>query len=200
MLGRFRRLDLVCDLDGIVVDLANSWLGVYNRAHGDSVTVHDLKSWEMADNVKAGHKVYDYLSTPSLFLDAEPLPGSIEALRALHEKGHTIHIVTAPAKASQTAADKLEWCRRHLPFLKRQQITTSHQKERILTDVFIDDSPENIRKHAAIWPHTKRIGIAWPYNEVVKDLMHVRADSYVDTKAAWATLLEAIDEFAHTKT
>jgi hypothetical protein len=112
-------------------------------------------------------------------------------LKLLDER-HDVHIISAASKNAQTAADKLEWCHKHLPFLRRQQITISHQKHRFLTDVFIDDAPPNIREHAKMQPNALRIGIAWPFNAEVADLMHLRAESYKDTVAAWAKMVQFI--------
>ena len=193
-----RNLHITVDLDGIVADLATAWLDLYNEEHGHGAVLSDLRHWDTHLNVKIGDKIYDYLSTPGLFLRLNPLPGAIESLEHIQDQGHEVHIVTAATEESQTAADKVEWCKRYLPFIPRQLITTSHQKHRVLTDVFIDDSPKNQRLHAAMQPRAVRMGIAWPYNEEVAKIMDIRAESYEDTKRAWELIVEAVDRVSRT--
>lgn len=196
---RRAKLSIAVDLDGIVADLAKRWLELYNAEFGHGVVLEDLKSWDMHENVKIGQEIYKYLNAPNLYVELEPMAGAVEALQLLKvDRGHSIHIISSPSKAPQTAADKLTWCKARLPFLKRQDITLSHQKDRFITDVFIDDSPSNIKKHVVTQPKAKRLGIAWPYNECVKDLMDLRAESFRDPLRAWAHMVEFIDKFAES--
>lgn len=197
MRSSFRKLEISVDLDAITADLYKEWLRLYNEEHKAALTVHDLKCFEMHQNVEIGNKIYDYLQTPGLYLRLEPLRGAVEALRLLHDSGHDIHIITADSETPQTAADKVTWCRSWLGFLDRKQVTISHQKHRFLTDVFIDDAPHNIQAHAKRQPEAYRMAIAWPYNKCVEELLHVRAQSYEDPLGAWATIVGAIDKIAH---
>jgi 5'(3')-deoxyribonucleotidase len=190
-------LEISVDLDGITADLHKEWLRLYNVEHGASCTLHDLKHYDMHKNVEIGHKIYDYLATPGLYLKLDPLPGAVEALKRLQARGHDVHIITADSKNPQTAADKITWCRQHLGFLNRKQVTISHQKHRFLSDVFIDDAPPNLEEHAQRQPNVYRMGITWPYNECVKQFMHVRAPSYENTLGAWSLILDAIEKVAH---
>jgi 5'(3')-deoxyribonucleotidase len=189
-----RHLDIAVDLDGIVSDLHSRWLELYNYDYGLSVGLEDLKHWDMQKNVSRDHDIYKYLGYEGLYLHLDPLTGACESLFKLHEEGHRIHIISAPSKDEQTAADKLTWCSKHLPFIRRQFLTLSHQKHRFLSDVFVDDSPNNIRDHAREQPTAVRLGIAWPYNYDVKNLMHLRAESYRDTKTAWGEMVDFIDK------
>ena len=193
---RRRKLHIAVDLDGIVADLHKAWLDLYNAEHGHGTVVEDLKHWDMHANVQIGQEIYKYLEHPGLYLGLQPLPGALDSLAELHDEGHQIHIISAASKSEQTAADKLVWCREHLPFVRRQFLTISHQKHRFVSDVFIDDSPNNIRQHARDQPGGVRLGIAWPYNEEVKDLMNLRAESYQDTRMAWAQMVDFIDAMA----
>ena len=192
-----KKLIIAVDLDGIVADLHHEWLRLYNEEHNHGTQLHDLKSWDMHHNVEIGHKIYNYLADPGLYLRLKPLAGAVEALADFHEFGHDVQIITAASKTPQSAADKYTWCKQHLPFLDRKQITISHQKHRFVSDVFIDDSPVNMRDHAKAQPGTIRMGIAWPYNEAAKEVMHVRAESYRDPLGAWAIMYEAVNRLAN---
>lgn len=190
-----RSLSISIDLDGIVVDLYSTWLRLYNDDYGHGATIEDLVRWEMHECVKIGHDIYKYLDRPDLYVHLEPLPGAIEAVRKLQEDGHDVHIISSPAKHTQTASDKLTWCQHHLPFLKRQQITLSHQKHRFMTDVFIDDSLPNQKKHLAHQPTALRLAIAYPHNAEGAAIM-TRVESFRDTATAWKTIVELIEQKA----
>jgi 5'(3')-deoxyribonucleotidase len=190
-----RLLSIAVDLDGIVVDLYTRWLELYNDEFGHGATVEDIVCWDMAKCVKIGNEIFKYLSHPNLYVDLEPLPGAIEALKELDARGHEVHIITASAHDEQTAADKLTWCKNRLTFMRRHRLTISHQKHRFLTDVFIDDSTENQQKHKALQPNTLRLGIAWPHNRDGASAM-VRVESYRDTASAWKEILEHVERFA----
>jgi hypothetical protein len=40
------------------------------------------------------------------------------------------------------------------------------------------------------------MGIAWPYNTGVADLMYLRAESHRDPLGAWAQMVESIDKLS----
>lgn len=191
-----KKLTIAVDLDSTVADLWAEWLGLYQEEYDEVVSVADMKSWDAEDNVKIGHEIYKYLEDPFLYRRLYPYPGAVEALQRLHDAGHDIHIVSAPSKHEQTAADKIWWCRQHLPFVKRQKITLSHAKGHFLCDVFIDDSPRNIEDHLRKQPQSYRLGIAFPYNNCVRDYMDLRAESWADTKAAWEEMEDFITRIA----
>ncbi len=187
-----RRLRIAVDLDNMVANLAKRWLELYNAEHGTNATGSALKSWDMHKNFDIGHKIYRYLDTPGLYLELEPLAGAVEGVRRLNEMGE-VHVISAPSKEAQTAADKLTWCQATLPFLKRQQITLSHHKHLFAVDVFLDDAPQNIRDHAEAQPRATRLAIAWPYNYEVRGLLHLRAENYLDTERAWGEMLTYVE-------
>lgn len=190
---QFKPLCLAVDLDATVCDLHSEWLALYNAEFEEGTTLHDLKSYSMESNVKIGKAIYKYLDDAHLYRRLEPLPGAIDALRRLSLSGHDVQIVSAHSKDEQTAADKLWWCKQFLPFIHWRSVNLSHQKHRFNADVFVDDSPDNIEIHAKWQPDSYRVAIAFPYNECVKSLLDLRAESYADPRAAW----EEIEDFVN---
>lgn len=188
----FKPLVVGVDLDSTVLDLLNPWLGRYNEEYDGNATIADLHTWNIYEHVPIGKEVDKYLEEPHLFRSLEAYPNALEALKRIHDAGHEIHILTAPARDEQTAADKLWWCRQHLPFLDRTAVQLIHQKHRYDCDILIDDAPGHIEKHAARWPNAFRAGIAFPYNAAVAHLMDLRAESYLDPGAAWKQIEEFV--------
>lgn len=191
-----RPLNILCDADAIAADLLGKWLIWYNAKYNDNLTIEHITEWDLHKFVKkeCGYKIYDFIDTGDAYRDLDPLPGAVEAIKALDKAGHNVVMVSAGSKHPDTAGHKLEWFKRVLGF-SRKKCIIGHQKELIRGDVFIDDSPPNIQKYRAAWPNTPIMTIAYPYNESVKDICW-RADSYKDTLSAWTTMMHWINGIA----
>lgn len=190
---------LVClfDMDAILVNLSSKWVAAFNKEHGKNLTKGDVvKYWHMAkhDGLKEIGEVAlnRYLYEDGFFLDLEPLPGALEAVEAIHNLGHKVYIVSSPSWPGTSAQDKISWVRRHLPFINKRKIFLCHEKSMVKGDVFVDDSPDNLKLYRREWPEAKIMTIAYPYNESAKDLVDVYADGWADTAKAWKTIYESI--------
>lgn len=188
------KLTVLCDMDSIVTDLMQKVLDHYNRDHNDKVTKSDFKTWDIARNVKIGQDIYKYFYRDGFFLDLPAIPGAIEGLRAIQALGHHLVLVSAPSWPGTSASDKISWVKKHLPFINKRDIILGHNKHLIKGDIFIDDSPDNISDYREHWPHAKIMTISHPYNEEVKDVVDVFAESYLETEKAWGTIYRAIED------
>ncbi|HET7675667.1 MAG TPA: hypothetical protein VFL54_09120 [Gammaproteobacteria bacterium] len=80
---------------------------------------------------------------PGAYLQMQPIPGAIEAVRSLIGMGYEVWIATKPPTGVPFAyADKAAWILEHLPELKRRIIMT-HDKGLLgdAGDYLIDDRP-----------------------------------------------------------
>lgn len=192
-----RRLRILVDMDNIIVDMTPKWLKMYNRDHHDNVTMEDLKTWHISKHVKIGDKIHDYLYQERFFLDVPPMNGAIPTLRCLHEEGHHVRVVSAPSWPGNSATDKISWCREWMPWLNKRHISLMHEKYMLKGDVFIDDSPENIRLYREEWGQKAKImTIVHPFSEPARPLVDVYAESYKNPIQAWAIIKAAIDKVA----
>ncbi|OIQ63970.1 5' nucleotidase, deoxy (pyrimidine), cytosolic type C protein [mine drainage metagenome] len=106
------------DMDGVLVDFEG-----YAATHG--LTPADVKS------------------RPGAYLDMQPLPGALEAVRSIIGMGFAVWIATKPPTGIAFAyADKAAWIFERLPELRRRIIIT-HHKVLLGTsgDFLIDDRP-----------------------------------------------------------
>lgn len=81
-----------------------------------------------------------------IFTHGDPDIGSVSTARRLHEAGHRLHYITnrvIPGVDEEHAWFKtFEWLSRHgFPI---DSLTVSADKNSVRTDVFLDDSPQNI--------------------------------------------------------
>lgn len=92
---------------------------------------------------KTGRTGDELKAMPGAFVEMEPIPGAIEAVRSLIGMGFECWIATKPPTGvPQAYADKAQWIMTHLPELKRRIIVT-HDKGLLGDegDYLIDDRP-----------------------------------------------------------
>lgn len=195
-----KRKRVLVDLDNITVDLTKKWLDLYNRDFGDTLTVADITSWHIANHVKCSQEeMHEYLYSDRFFLDVEPMPGAIEALKEIHDavdaegkpRFHLL-IVSAPSHPGNSATDKITWVRERMPWFNKRDISLMHHKHMLDGDWLVDDSPDNIRAYRAERPTAKIATIAYPFNREVRQLCDVFAESYWQSAQAWREIVSSI--------
>ena len=80
---------------------------------------------------------------PNLFSWMVPMPGAIEAFKALAEKYDTYILTTAPWKNETALQDKKDWLNKYFGELIKKKVIFSHHKELLIGDYLIDDRPVN---------------------------------------------------------
>ena len=158
---------ILCDLDGIVVNLLGPWLDWYNKIYGDCLSPDDIKTWDIDLCAKHGHAIYNFLQLPEIYRSLPPIPGALAGFKKLQEK-HDMIVVTASAKNPQTSTDKLIWIKEHLG-LGRKDVIIAHRKYLVAGDILIDDSPLNLHDFSSQWgPCARTITLDYAYNRNVK--------------------------------
>jgi 5'(3')-deoxyribonucleotidase len=194
-----KRLEILVDLDDTVVNTSPVWVDIYNHTmkpdDAPELAIEDLvnRKVHLAVPSEVGTRVYSIIDRDGFFRGLPPLPGAIAALRDLQKAGHDVVICSAPARNPVSAADKIVWCKQHLPFISTNDVIITKAKHRIGGDVLIDDHAAN----QAAWLMRHHRGLVaqinWAHNS--ESLAHVKADSWRDPEAAWGTILEEVLRF-----
>lgn len=181
---------ILVDMDSILVNLMEVWLAAHNEAQGDDLTVDKILTWDTHEYAKGGHAVYKPLERPGLFRAAPPLPGAVEALKTLLERGHDVFVVTA-AMYPSNYGEKVEWCQEHLPFLGKRRLVFAHEKHLLPGDVLIDDGPHNATAYRLHHHNAKIYTIGYLYNKDCPAYTMVAGD-WRDPAAAWDLILKEL--------
>jgi 5'-nucleotidase len=169
-------LNVLCDMDGIIVDLSRYWLTLIERDFGVKCSQDEIDKWDMAKcgalQTLTPKQVYGYLQQPGFFRAAPPIPGSLEALKQIVDDGHRVSIISTAQWGPHGAKEKMEWLEEHTPFLNRKNVIfvfDSAQKQFVAGDVLIDDHPDTLQQWAqrhgdGLGKHGVGLGIRYPYN------------------------------------
>ena len=110
---------LYVDMDGVLVDF-NSGVGKSNPVL--------LSFYEGR-----------YDDIPHIFSLMDPMPGAIEALKALQEKYDVFILTTAPWKNETALQDKKDWLIKYIGDSIKKKVIFSHRKNLLIGDYLIDD-------------------------------------------------------------
>ncbi len=196
---------VLVDMDQILANLVKKWLHHYNHEHDDTLTVDDIKTWEVGVHSKLGKDKMEqlYLLRPGFFDDLEPLAGGLDGMRQLHDMGLHVQILTS-AFGSDSARAKIEWILRHVPWMDRKSMGIQHYKQLVYGDFFIDDSVRNLSEWKEHWmdrgigDNVHAMSIAYPWHEApgfAAEFKDVKTfPSYRDTEQAWGLMVQYIKD------
>jgi 5'-nucleotidase len=188
-----KNLRILVDLDGIVADFFGLLFREYEWETGESIDISQILSWDMAQYVQHPETLNRIFFRPGFFTRLKPIPGALESLRALAGEGHELVIVSSPC-TPHSAAEKVDWCKTHLPFLDQKNVWIGHKKHHVRGDVLIDDGPHNAVAYRSEHPEALLVSIAYPYNEGAP--YNLRVHGHEDPAGAWRAILNHIRSHA----
>ncbi len=157
---------ILVDMDGPLADFEQEFLNRYREQFPDKpyVPLDKRVNFEVYEDYPAEIKesLVAIYCAPDFFVSLPPVPGGIEALQTMHEKGHSVYICTAPVTRTDTCIqEKVDWVSKHLgkDWLKRIIITKD--KTLVRGDYLIDDKPVIKGLLAPTW---EQVVYSLPYN------------------------------------
>ena len=139
-------LKVAVDLDGVLAEAMIGWCELYNQRHGKSLSLEDIRAWDVWKLVKIQRDEFFRLLDDA-WLQWERIPvteqGVGEQIKLLHDFG-TVDVVTG--RSARTVASAKEWLRAHsIPYDRFVRTESTLAKIRLDYDVFVDDSPALMR-------------------------------------------------------
>lgn len=204
-----KKLDIILDMDGILVDLLGHWLKAINAEFpGLNATKNDITRWHMHECPKLAHispvVLTAYLERPAFFYDAPFIEGAVFAAGALLADGHNVRVVTAtPPFDEKTVRDveaqKRAWLEAHLPALadKVHFVTSGTEKVAMKAHVFVDDRADTLVAYKEMHPEALVCGIRYPYNAHAARPPIMLMGDHDDTITAWGHLISMIQRHAY---
>ena len=135
-------LKIAVDLDGVLAEAMIGWCELYNKRHGQSLSLEDIRAWDVWKLVKIQRDEFFRLLDDA-WLQWERIPlteqDAAEQVKLLHDFG-TVDIVTG--RSARTVASAKEWLKSHsIPYDRFVRTESTIAKIRLDYDVFVDDSP-----------------------------------------------------------
>ncbi|XDB61619.1 PREDICTED: 5'(3')-deoxyribonucleotidase, cytosolic type [Capra hircus] len=146
--GRARPVRVLVDMDGVLADFEAGLLrGFLQRFPGEPhVPLEERRGFFAREQYRAlrpdlADKVASVYEAPGFFLDLEPIPGALEALREMNDMQDTqVFICTTPLmKYDPCVPEKYRWVEKHLGPQFVERIILTRDKTVISGDLLIDD-------------------------------------------------------------
>jgi 5'-nucleotidase len=149
---------LLHDLDGTHVD----WQVKFDstlRSQNPGVDFPFLEEnldWDMTKTLdeQGVQAVRRAMETPGFYADLQPYEGSVEAIHALENAGHTNFFVSSPYINNATcASDKFDSVKRHYGIEFAKRLILTNDKTTVRGDILFDDKPEIKGAFSPVWEH-----------------------------------------------
>ncbi len=138
-------MTILIDMDDVLVNTTEAWVAHLNALFGTHVEYEKLSSFDVSLPF-APHtreEVYATQAHEEFWRRSEPLPGAVEAVTKLKEKGHRLYVVSnSQYVALQVKMEELLF--RYFPCFTWKDVILTACKQMIRGDVLIDDAPHNL--------------------------------------------------------
>lgn len=178
---------ICCDVDGVLNDLMQVTLNIYNERNNasiklDDITCHGLENCFEPEVTNGLKSIFD---EPDLWNKVRPVAGAQDALRYLINKGHQVYIVTN--NSPYTYGQKFDWIRHYYPFIDSSKIICMKDKWYFKCDIMIEDCFETL----VAKPYYHRVLMNQPWNQSTKDYIYDIYRCY-----NWEDIITAVNEIS----
>ncbi|XP_045343583.1 5'(3')-deoxyribonucleotidase, mitochondrial isoform X2 [Leopardus geoffroyi] len=154
-----RSLRVLVDMDGVLADFEGGFLRKFRARFPDQpyIALEDRRGFWLSEQygrLQPGlsEKAISIWESENFFLDLEPLPGAVEAVKQMANLENTdVFICTSPIKMYKYCPyEKYAWVEKHFGPDFLDQIVLATDKTVVSADLLIDDRPDITGK----WPAT----------------------------------------------
>lgn len=159
---------ILCDLDGVLVNLLDSWLSIYKEMGGESIFPEDIKTWSFEGHIKNMPLFNSCLA--SALESAVPKIGAKAFSKLYNNPAYDVYVVTYASPHAQGLAydTKLKWLKAYFPDFNQDNVIFTKHKHLVQGDILIEDSLENITAWLNKNPKSLAYCICAPYNYILK--------------------------------
>lgn len=151
---------IMCDIDGILNNLVEETLILYNSRSGKNIQPSDITTYNFVDCLpkEDAEGIISLFKEKSLWDSLLPLPSSQNVLKQLINQGHQIYLATATDPVNFEW--KIEWLKQYFPFIPSDNVIRIMDKGLLKCDVLIDDCLDNLIK-----VFCERVCLDCPWNQ-----------------------------------
>ncbi|XP_015991700.2 5'(3')-deoxyribonucleotidase, mitochondrial isoform X1 [Rousettus aegyptiacus] len=152
-----RALRVLVDMDGVLADFEGGFLRKFRARFPDQpfIALEDRRGFwvsEQYGRLQPGlsEKAISIWESENFFIDLEPLPGAVEAVKQMANLENTeVFICTSPIKMYKYCPyEKYAWVEKHFGPDFLEQVVLTRDKTVVSADLLIDDRPDITGK----WP------------------------------------------------
>lgn len=175
---------ILVDMDDTIEQLLKAWVSWVNARHGRSVALYDITDWDVTKAYPGltQEEVYGVMCDEAFWLTVEPMPGAVEGVKYLIDRGHEVYIVTS-SKCDEIAGKMKNHLFRCFPYISWDQVVVTSRKQLLKADVLIDDGPHNLEGGDFI-----KILMDAPHNRKYDERAHGMTRVY-----SWEEIIKLID-------
>lgn len=151
---------IACDIDGVLNDLVEKTLDVYNFRNDKNIQISDITSYNFFDCLPSDDAkgIVKLFKEKSLWDSLKPIQGAQEALKQLVKKGHKVYLATATDPVNFQW--KIDWLKQYYSFIPSDNVIRITDKSLLKCDVLIDDCLDNL-----IGNFAERVCLDYPWNQ-----------------------------------
>lgn len=152
---------IIClDIDGILNDLVEKTLALYNSRSGKNIQISDITTYNFFECLshEDAQGIVSLFKEKSLWDSLKPLPNSQNAIRQLIKKGHQIYLATATDPMNFEW--KIEWLKQYFSFIPSDNVIRIMDKSLLKCDVLVDDCLDNLTS-----VFCERVVLDYPWNQ-----------------------------------
>lgn len=155
---------LLIDQDEVLAQFTARILEWWNEDHKTDIKVEDCKTYWLEETLgpRSAYFIKSCMREPKFFADLDPIPGAIEGMKELHDRGHELVIASkVPLNAGIGFYGKVEWIRKHLPWFDLNYFVGVQKKTLLSGNSLLDDSPSNVKQFQDAGRHVIRFERPW---------------------------------------
>lgn len=149
---------VLVDQDGVLADFESGFHTAWAVRHPEAprIAVADRRAFRAVDDYPPEwrDRVRAVCSAKGFFRSLAPIPGALEALRAMLAEGIDVRICTAPLDAYEHCVlEKYQWIEDHLGREFTRRVVMTKDKTLVRGDWLIDDNPTIVGSRTPAWRH-----------------------------------------------